>query len=148
MPDSNILKFKAKRGYFLAAIGFHVSLLSSIPLFLIDADYEHAFVLKYIMSQVLVFTLVFIIGVYLRTYYVLNLDKKQLTVYFFFKVKTVNLDQLKGFEKMDSPMSGGRYALSSNDGILIKEGKYDSFFINPEDQTAFIEALQSQVDFT
>lgn len=78
----------------------------------------------------------------------LNLDKKQLTVYFFFKVKTINLDQIKGFEKVDSPMSGGRYALSSNDGILIKEGKYDSFFINPEDQTAFIEALQSQVDFT
>lgn len=141
MSELNLKKFEAKRGYLFAAIAFHASILSSLPLFLMDADYENALALKWTFGLILGFVLIFTLGVYLRTFYVIDNTSEQLIVYFIFKVKTLKLESIKDIKEADSPMSGFRYALSSDDGLTIKEGKYDSFFINPKDKKGFLEAL-------
>lgn len=141
MADS-LVKFKAKSGFLFAAIGFHAAVLSSIPLFLMDNSYENAVSLKWMFGLLLFFILSFTFAVYLRTFYTIDKGQKQLGVYFIFKVKTLKLQDISAIEKADSPISGGRFALSSDDGLLIKEGKYDSFFINPKDKKEFLETLE------
>lgn len=106
-----------------------------------DANYKNALALKWMFAIIIGFVLAFTIAVYLRTYYMVNQDKQLLIIYFVFKVKTLNLEDIKGIEVVDSPMSGARYALSSDSGLSIKEGKYNSFFINPKDKKGFIQAL-------
>ncbi|WP_417612023.1 PH domain-containing protein [Owenweeksia hongkongensis] len=139
MPDSHLKKFEAKRGYLIAAFGLHAAVLSSLPLFLMD--YENAIALKWMFGIILGFILLFTLGVYTRTYYVIDKTQEQLVIYFIFKVKTLKLTDIKGIEEVGSPLSGAKYALSADNGLIIKEGKYDSFFINPKDKKGFLKAL-------
>lgn len=139
---NTLLRFKPKLGFLMVALGFHAAVLSLLPLILLDSDYDNAVALKWMFGVILGFILIFTLGVYLRTFYVIDLEKKQLIIYCIFKVKTVSLSSIKEIENSNSPLSGFRYSLSSDDGLTIKEGKYDSFFINPKDQKGFLETLE------
>lgn len=141
MADSHLKRFEPKKGYLFAAIGFHAAVLSTLPFFLMDADYENAIALKWMFALILGFVLTFTFGLYLRTFYEIDKNKEQLTIYFIFKVKTVKIEDIKDIKEADSPINGFRYALSSDGGLIIKEGKYDNFFINPKDKSGFIAAL-------
>jgi|SRR5690606_2269252 len=142
MANNDTLKFKAKTGFLFAAIAFHAAVLSSIPLFVMDNSYENSVALKWMFGVLLFFILSFTFAVYLRTFYTIDKDQKQLGVYFIFKVKTLKLQDIAAIEKAGSPTSGARFALSSDDGLIIKEGKYDSFFINPKDKKEFLKTLE------
>ncbi|GLB54155.1 hypothetical protein NBRC110019_31960 [Neptunitalea chrysea] len=132
-----ILKYKAKRGYLILVLTLHSAILCLLPVFLTENPQ-----VKWLFGIISLILISLTVGFYSRTYYLLNRDSGFLDIYFLFKVKSINLCDIINLIECDSPLSGFRYALSSENGVLIKIGKYDEYFINPRNTHAFIEEIK------
>lgn len=132
-----IIRFKSKKGYLLLILTLHSAALCLLPALLSGIP-----ALFWIFGSTGLLLILLTIGLYSRTFYVLNTKEGKLNIYFLFRVKSIPLQNISEVMQSDVPMSGFRYALSYNDGLLLKVGKYDQYFINPEDSQAMIEAVK------
>ena len=135
MPKTRKL-FKPKMGYLWLVLGIHSCILGFLP---VPLSNDSSLTWTFGITACLIALLT--AGIYLRTFYIIDQEKGVLKIYLIFKVKTVELTEIQQAQITESPKSGFRYALNSNDGVLIKTGKWDEFFINPVDSKDFISEL-------
>ena len=112
-----------------------------MPIFLMEENPANAKV-KWLFIAIVAFIAFYAAATYLFSYYVIDKAKAELSIFFLFKVKTIPIEKISQFEICNAPLSGFRYASSFDSGILIKEGRYDEFFINPKDQERFLNELK------